>query len=803
VTSDVVPASGADAAMFAPLDLDVEPAGDRYYRHPGDVVRTVLWVAAAVMLGLFIEVTSDTSDGLTTDLGRAGARVSRPARELVLALAQVAAVTGPVVIVVLLLAGRRFRRLGLVVLGALAGAAILTLLDRALDLPGRLPDAVTSGTWLASTRFPNLAYIAGAMAASMLGKPWLGRSWRRAVDVAVCSIAAAMALAGSAGVPELLLAAAVGAATGAVVLVIFGAPNRRPSPAAVAAGLRGAGLDVEALTLERAVGGRSQLYRARTTDRRRVFVKVYAQDSRDADLLYRSYRALVLRAPNDYSPSASLEHDVRHEALLLLLARRAGVNCPELEALTALPDGSMVLAMTDVDGRPLDSIEPGTIGDDLLDSVWREVKAMERGRIAHRSLRAANVLVAGDRPVVIDLGFGDESSTSRLESIDRAELLTSLATLVGADRSVASASRVLDPGALAASAPYIQPLALSASTRKQASKALLRSVREQIASATGEEPEPLERLVRVKPKTVLTIVALAGAFYVLLPQLANVDDSVRALRSASWGWLAVCVVMSMSTYVASVIGLRGSVQDHLPFVPTLEAQVASSFVNRVTPANVGGMALNVRYMQKAGVDPAQAVTAIGLNVAAGGIVHVVLIVVFFAWAGQSSSGISVPSGSKVLIALAVLLAVAGLVVATRRGRRFAERHVVGFARRGWAGAVAVARSPLRLAALLGGSTAVTIAYITALAAASQAFHGGLSFAQVGAVYLGASMIAAAAPTPGGLGALEAAVVAGFTALKMDPGVAVAVVLSYRLATYWLPVLPGWLCFRNLEARNFI
>ena len=31
--------------------------------------------------------------------------------------------------------------------------------------------------------------------------------------------------------------------------------------------------------------------------------------------------------------------------------------------------------------------------------------------------------------------------------------------------------------------------------------------------------------------------------------------------------------------------------------------MASSFVNRVTPANVGGMALNVRFMQKAGVDP--------------------------------------------------------------------------------------------------------------------------------------------------------------------------------------------------------
>ena len=50
------------------------------------------------------------------------------------------------------------------------------------------------------------------------------------------------------------------------------------------------------------------------------------------------------------------------------------------------------------------------------------------------------------------------------------------------------------------------------------------------------------------------------------------------------------------------------------------------------------MALNVRFMQKAGIPPAQAVTGVGLNSAAGGIVHVVLLFVFLAWAGQSGAG---------------------------------------------------------------------------------------------------------------------------------------------------------------------
>ena len=115
----------------------------------------------------------------------------------------------------------------------------------------------------------------------------------------------------------------------------------------------------------------------------------------------------------------------------------------------------------------------------------------------------------------------------------------------------------------------------------------------------------------------------------------------------------------------------------------------------------------------------------------------------------------------------------------------------------------LARSPLKLAMLFGGSAAVTLAYIAALAAAIAAFDGGLSFAQVGAVYLGASVVAAAAPTPGGLGAMEAALVAGLTGVGMESGPAVAAVLSYRLATYWIPILPGWISFQMLERRNFI
>jgi undecaprenyl-diphosphatase len=115
----------------------------------------------------------------------------------------------------------------------------------------------------------------------------------------------------------------------------------------------------------------------------------------------------------------------------------------------------------------------------------------------------------------------------------------------------------------------------------------------------------------------------------------------------------------------------------------------------------------------------------------------------------------------------------------------------------------VAQKPIKMIMLFGGSAVITLAYIAALAASVEAFGGGPGFAVVGAVYLGAAAVAAVAPSPGGLGAIEAALIAGLTGVGMSAGAAVSAVLLYRLATYWLPVAPGWLAWRVLLRREYV
>jgi undecaprenyl-diphosphatase len=333
---------------------------------------------------------------------------------------------------------------------------------------------------------------------------------------------------------------------------------------------------------------------------------------------------------------------------------------------------------------------------------------------------------------------------------------------------------------------------------------LLARTRSQATAASGQAPQELVRVERVRPRTLLAIAAATAAFYIVLPELAHVGSSWRALESAHWIWLPLVIAFSALTYLGSAIGLLGGVTVRLPFWATVLCQGASSFVNRVSPSNVGGMALNVRFLQKSGVEPSAGTAAVGVNALAGLTVHAALLVFFFAWAGRGvGRAFKLPSSSTLLVILAVVAAVIGIVMATRQGRRFAARKLLPSLRSSLASLRRVARSPAKMALLFGGSALVTLAYVGGLVASVEAFGGGASIAKIGAVYMAAAAIAAASPTPGGTGAIEAALAAGLTGIGISSGAAVAAVLVYRLATYWLPVVPGWLSLRLLQRMGYV
>ena len=265
---------------------------------------------------------------------------------------------------------------------------------------------------------------------------------------------------------ELLLALALGVTVGAGVLVAFGVPDRRMGPNGITKALQAAGLPTAVVEPAAVRTKGSRPFVAVTDDGRRLFIKALGSDQRDADLLYRVYRFARLRNVDNTWPTASVIRVVERQALVGMSAERAGVRVPSVERVIKAGDGTVLLVMERIDGTSLAELRSQAISDDLLRQLWTEVDSLHRAGMAHRSLRAANVMVDGDVvPWLTDFSFSELSATERQKDLDVAELLASLATMVGAERAVASAASVLGAEAMTPAVPLLQPPALSAATR--------------------------------------------------------------------------------------------------------------------------------------------------------------------------------------------------------------------------------------------------------------------------------------------------------------------------------------------------
>lgn len=700
----------------------------------------------------------------------------------------------------------RRRLVGLVEVGAAAVVAGLAaaLVTKVGGSPHR--DATDTSTLVPHWSL-SLTLVAGLTAVAVGAAGWISVAWRRAGWIAVTAVGLVRVVTGTSPPVQTILALVLGATVGYGLRVVVGGPDRRIGPELVGDALRASGLLLARVAPARVAVTGSRAFLARTEDDRDLFVKVVGPQERSADLLFRLYRFARLRGVGDARPASSLIGAVEHEALVALMAERHDVRVPQVDRVAAALDGSGVVAMELIPGRSLDQWPAANLSDAVLSEIWRQTDRLHAARIAHRALHPTNIVVDDDgRPWLIDFSFSQLAASDRQVALDVAELLLSLAVLVGPERSVRSAVDTVGQEAVGAAIPLMQPLALSATTRRLVAGRddLLSRTRNAAAEACGAPQEQLARLERVRPRTLLMIAVLTGAFYFVLPQLAQVDTSWRAFESAEWIWIPPLIVLSMLTYVAGAAGIMGSVPQHLRLGPTLLTQLASSFVNRVSPANVGGMALNARYLEKSGVDGTTSVAAVGVNTLVGGLVHLVLVAIFFTSAGASlGKAFSLPSGSKLLLILAVIGAMVGALFGTRWGRRHLLRRLIDGVRTAATDLREVAASPVKLCLLIGGSAALTLLYIAAFAVAAQAFGSTVSFVTLGAVYLGAAAIAAAAPTPGGLGAIEAALVAGLTGVGVRSGPAVSIVLTYRLATYWLPVAPGWLAWHLLQRWEYV
>jgi undecaprenyl-diphosphatase len=312
-------------------------------------------------------------------------------------------------------------------------------------------------------------------------------------------------------------------------------------------------------------------------------------------------------------------------------------------------------------------------------------------------------------------------------------------------------------------------------------------------------------LFRLRPGLIWTLVWIAmgcAAVYFLAPQIGELRDSLRSLRTVQPGWLAVGVGLVSLRYALAAITLRVAVDGSLAILPTTFVQVSSSFVGRLTPEGIGWLVLNQRYLEQSGLERSSAVSAITLKVAAGAVTRLLIMALVAILVG--TGGIfkfETPFSWPFIVAIALGVVILALVVRAAFGSRAAR--VAAPVVSGLRNLMGVLRQPKRAATLFGASAGVSLSYPLVLMASLMALGVEFTFLEILAVYLGGTAVASTSPTPGNLGAVEAALAAGLITAGVAAGPATAAVLLYRLLTFWLPVLPGFIAFRYLQQNGHL
>ncbi len=817
-------ATGGPAGASVDAEVQVLDHLEPRVRIPADLLRCIFDLAGIALLVLVALRAQATASGVETDVIQASDHLLKGLLQALAFVAAVALFVLPVALAIRLIVIGQVQRLAEAIGTGVAAAVVAVVanwlvrrhatmsLFRTLTRTGRHSGAVAAACSLHHLPSPACLghsvpfdpYLAGLSAfltmIGLSGRPrWRAGFWLAIGFYVITSLATPDSPTTVLSLPITLL---IGAVIGSGFRYAFGVTSERPSGLQIAAAISAVDLPVAEIRRTSDIGTGNRRYIATSSTGERRDVTVFDRDQQAADFIYRVYRALRLTAQATRTAPLTVHRAVERLALLNYAVRDAGVHTPRLRALVGVGPEAAVLATDHVQGTTLADLPEPT--DEQLRGIWDTVLKLHRRRVTHRALTADRLLLSGPdgtRVTLLEPGHGDVAASDLQLRLDLAQLLAETALQVGPDKAADIAMERVPAVDLADVAPLLQPVVLARSTRNRLRrhKEVLTELRKRLLDTVPEGDVPPVQLERFRLRSVLTLVVGVFAAYILVGEFTKVKFG-HVIKSADWRWTILALGLSAVTYVGAAWQLSGFVLEKLHLVRTFLAQLAGSFVTLVTPAAVGGVALNLRYLRKADVPATSAAASIGVSQVLAFALHLLLLVIFAALTGVSQPH-SLPLPSWVYITVGALAAIVLVALAFPAARRLAQKRLVPAINQILPRLLDLAQRPAKLAEGIGGALLLTAAYILCLMACVRALGVSLPLASVAVAYLAGSAVGSLVPTPGGIGGVEATLTGLLTAAGMAGGTALSAVLLFRLITFWLPVPVGWAAMSYLQRKD--
>ena len=771
-------------------------------RRTNDIVRlglATLFLAIVITSSL---ITRNDWVGLEKSVSRIVGVLTPTQSNLVYLAYGIAILALPFMILIGLIAARQWKLLAAYAAAGFIAVFALSITGNGIAAPRWHFDLSDRLSTTLSQFLDDPRWIAMLAAVLTVSGPWLPgrrRFWWWALLLAFVPIH----LVVSAIIPaRSLLGLAVGWFVGALTVLVVGTPALEvPLDGAVRA-LSRRGFLVNALTVVRPAGRGPLELSASDESGSVAVVELYGPNQRSGGALRQFWRLLKLRDRETAPLQASMRRAVEHRALMTIAVGDLGAANTTTMAVAALDRGWTLFAHTPARGTTIDEA-----GDDgLVTGLWGSLAVLHRHQISHGDLRRKEITV--DSGKALFGGFGNSeygASDEQLQS-DIAQLLVTTSEKFGAEPSVRAAIELLGKDTVLAASRRLTKSAIPSRILKSVDepKAIMSAARDEVKRQTGADKIQTETITRFTRKQVIQLVLLVALVYVAYPFIATVPKFLDELSTANWWWALLGLAVSALTYVGAAAALWACASGVVSFRNLVIMQFANTFAATTTPAGVGGLALSTRFLQKAGLGALRATAAVALQQSVQVITHLSLLI-FFSVAAGASADLShfVPSATLLYLIGGIALGVVGTFLFVPKLRRWLGTEVRPKLKEIGGELLELVREPKRLAVIVLGCAATTLGAALALWASVEAFGGGTTFVTVTVVTMVGGTLASAAPTPGGVGAVEAALIGGLAAFGVPAAVGVPSVLLYRVLTCWLPVFAGWPIMRWLTSNDMI
>ncbi len=772
-------------------------------RRTNDIVRVVL---AALFLAVVITgsvITRNEWVALERSISEIVAVLTPTQANLVYLVYGVAIVALPFVILVSLILSRQWKLLGAYAAAAVIAGSALSISGFGLTAPRWHFDLSDRLDTFASQFVDDPRWIAMLAAVLTVSGPWLPARWRRWWWTLLLAFVP-IHLVVSAVVPaRSLVGLAAGWFVGALVVLVVGTPGLEvPLDGAVRA-MAGRGCVVTGLRVLRPAGAGPLMLNATCEEQQATAVmELYGPHQRGGGVLLQLWHKVRFRDRETAPLHASMRRLVEHRALMAIAIGELKIANTSTIAVAALDRGWTLYAHTPSRGIPLSEC----VDSMPVSRVWESLRELHDCQISHGDLRGSEITVDDDAVLFGGFDNAEYGATDAQLRSDIAQLLVTTTHLYDAESAVRAAIDAFGKDTVLTASRRLTMAAMPLRIRSSVTgaKSVISAARDEVKRQTRVDEIRTETVTRFTRSQVIQLVLLAALVYVAYPFLSSVPTFITELRTANWWWALLGLAASSLTYLGAAAALWACADGLVTLWGLVVMQVANKFAATTTPAGVGGLALSARYLQKGGVSPMRATTAVALQQSVQVITHLGLLI-FFSTAAGVSADLSrfVPNVTLLYLIGGVLLGLVGTFLLVPKLRRWLATAVRPRLEEVVGHLIALAREPRRLAVIMAGCAATTLGNAFALWAAIEAFGGDTSFITVTVVTMVGGTLASAAPTPGGIGAVEAALIGGLAAFGMAASVAVPSVLLYRVLTTWLPVFVGWQVMRWMTRNSKI